>query len=67
MILAAETPKETTMFAKTLIAALVLAGTSLAFVADASAATKPAQAPGLSQFEQGWMDRASNPDTNGGN
>jgi hypothetical protein len=65
MILAAETPKETTMFAKTLIAALVLAGTSLAFVADASAATKPAQAPG--QFEQGWMDRASNPDTNGGN
>ena len=55
------------MFAKTLIAALVLAGTSLAFVADASAATKPAQAPGLSQFEQGWMDRASNPDTNGGN
>jgi len=52
------------MFAKTtktLVAALVIAGTSLAIVANASAA--PAKAP--SQDEQSWMARASNPDTNG--
>jgi hypothetical protein len=49
------------MFAKTLIAALVLAGTSLTFVVNASAG--PAKAP--SQAEQTWMNRASNPDTNG--
>jgi hypothetical protein len=50
------------MFAKTtqtVVAALVLAGASIAFVADASAA--PRQGP--SQAEQNWMDRASAPDT----
>jgi hypothetical protein len=47
---------------KTLIAALVLASTSLTLAATAYAA--PAQAP--SQFEQTWMAHASNPDTNGG-
>lgn len=46
---------------KTLIAALVLASTSLTLVANAYAA--PTQAS--SQAEQTWMDRASNPDTNG--
>jgi hypothetical protein len=34
-------PTETTMFAKTLVLALVLAGPSLAFVADASARPSP--------------------------
>jgi hypothetical protein len=50
------------MFAKTtktLVAALVLAGASITFVAAA-----PTKAP--SQAEQNWMNRASNPDTNGG-
>jgi hypothetical protein len=50
------------MFAKTtrtLVAALVLAGASNAFVASASAAPRQ----GLSQAEQNWMDRASAPDT----
>jgi hypothetical protein len=46
---------------KALVAALVLAGASIAFVADASAG--PTKAP--SQAEQNWMNRASNPDTNG--
>jgi hypothetical protein len=58
---AAVEPLETTMFTKTLIAALVLAGATITFVADASAA--PTKAP--SQAEQNWMNRASNPDTNG--
>jgi hypothetical protein len=63
---AAETPQETTMFTKTLIAALVLTGVSLTFVADASAA--PTKAP--AQGEQIYFDRASNGghqpgDTNG--
>ena len=52
------------MFAKTtktLIAALVLAGTSLTLVGNAYAA--PARAP--SQAEQAWMARVSNPDTKG--
>jgi hypothetical protein len=44
---------------KALIAALVLAGASITFVANASAV--PAQRP--SQAEQNWMDRASAPDT----
>jgi hypothetical protein len=44
---------------KTLVAALVLAGASITFVADASAA--PRQGP--SQAEQNWMNRASAPDT----
>jgi hypothetical protein len=44
---------------KTLVAALVLAGASIAFVANASAAPKQ----GPSQAEQNWMDRASAPDT----
>jgi hypothetical protein len=53
------------MFAKatkTLIAALVLASTSLTLVANAYAA--PVKAP--TQAEETWMDHASNPDTNGG-
>ena len=53
------------MFAKTtkvLVTALVLAGTSIAFVTSTSAA--PSKAP--SQTEQVWMDRASKPDTNAG-
>jgi hypothetical protein len=63
---AADTPRETAMFTKTLIAALVLAGVSLTFVANASAA--PTKAP--AQAEQGYFDRASNGghhegDTNG--
>ena len=41
---------------KALVAALVLAGASITFVANASAA--PTQGP--SQAEQNWMDRASN-------
>jgi hypothetical protein len=41
---------------KTLVAALVLAGASITFVANASAA--PTQGP--SQSEQNWMDRATN-------
>jgi hypothetical protein len=54
------------MFTKTLIAALVLTGVSLTFVANASAV--PSTAP--AQGEQNWMDRASNGghqpgDTNG--
>jgi hypothetical protein len=54
------------MFTKTLIAALVLAGVSLTFVANASAA--PTKAP--AQAEQSYFDRASNGghhegDTNG--
>jgi hypothetical protein len=44
---------------KTLVAALVLAGATITFVADASAAPRP----GPSQAEQNWMDRASAPDT----
>ena len=44
---------------KALIAALVLAGASITFVADASAA--PRQRP--SQAEQNWMNRPSAPDT----
>jgi|HubBroStandDraft_6_1064221.scaffolds.fasta_scaffold629900_2 Spy/CpxP family protein refolding chaperone len=53
---------------KTLVAALVLAGASITFVANASAAPQP----GSWQGEQNWMDRASNGghhtgDTNGGN
>ena len=52
------------MFAKptkTVVAALVLAGTSLTFVANAHAAPVNTQ----SQAEQAWMNRASNPNTNG--
>ena len=52
------------MFAKiatALFAALVLTSVSLTFVTNASAA--PHQ--GVSQAEQAWMARASNPDTNG--
>jgi|HubBroStandDraft_6_1064221.scaffolds.fasta_scaffold1159246_2 hypothetical protein len=50
------------MFAKiatALFAALVLTGVSLTFVSNASAA--PQQ--GVSQAEQNWMNRASQPDT----
>ncbi|HYS48212.1 MAG TPA: hypothetical protein VEM36_05470 [Xanthobacteraceae bacterium] len=51
------------MFAKTLIAALVLAGTSLTFVASASAAPKQ---QGPSQAEQSYLSDRHNPtDTNG--
>jgi hypothetical protein len=52
------------MFAKTsktLVAALVLAGASITFVANASAA--PAKGP--TQDELGWMNRASSPDSGG--
>jgi hypothetical protein len=52
------------MFAKTtktLVAALVLAGVSISFVANASAA--PVKAP--SQDELNWMSRASAPDSGG--
>ena len=42
---------------KALVAALVLAGASITFVANASAA--PQQGP--SQWEKNWMDRASAP------
>jgi hypothetical protein len=48
-----------TMTTKTLVAALVLAGATITFVADASAAPRR----GPSQAEQNWMDRASAPDT----
>jgi hypothetical protein len=54
------------MFAKTtktIVAALVVAGASIAFVASASAAPTKAPAPD----EVTWMNRASNADTNGGN
>jgi hypothetical protein len=44
---------------KTLVAALVLAGASITFGANASAA--PRQGP--SQAEQNWMNRASAPDS----
>jgi len=52
------------MFAKTnktLVAALVLAGASINFVANASAA--PAKGP--TQAERTWMNRASSPDSGG--
>ena len=55
---------ETVMFAKTtktLVAALVLVGASITFVASASAA--PSKAPG--QDEINWMNRASGPDSGG--
>jgi hypothetical protein len=54
------------MFAKTtktLVAALVLAGASVTFVANASAA--PAKSP--TPDEVNWMNRATGPDTGGGN
>jgi hypothetical protein len=44
---------------KTLVAALVLAGASITFGANASVA--PRQGP--SQAEQNWMNRASAPDS----
>jgi hypothetical protein len=52
------------MFAKTtktLVAALVLAGASITFVANASAA--PSKGP--AQDELSWMNRASSPDAGG--
>ena len=52
------------MFAKTtktLVAALVLAGASITFVANASAA--PTKGP--AQEEINWMNRASGPDAGG--
>jgi hypothetical protein len=55
---------ETIMFAKTTkarLAALVLAGASVSFVADASAA--PARGPNPDEIN--WMNRASGPDTGG--
>jgi hypothetical protein len=57
-------PTETVMFAKTtktLVAALVLAGASITFVANASAA--PSKVP--TQDELNWMNRASGPDAGG--
>ena len=48
---------------KTLVAALVLAGVSVTLVANASAA--PVKGP--TQDELNWMNRASAPDTGGGN
>ena len=48
---------------KTLIAALVLAGTAVAFVTDASAA--PARGPNPEEIN--WMNRPSGPDTGGTN
>jgi hypothetical protein len=57
---------ETIMFAKTtktFVAALVLAGASISFVANASAA--PSKAP--THDEINWMNRASGPDTGGSN
>jgi hypothetical protein len=56
------------MFTKTLVAAIVLATASIAFVGNAFAAV-PSQ--GNSQFEQNWFDRATTGghhvgDTNGG-
>ena len=52
------------MFAKTtkaIIGALVL--TSVSFAVTASAYSAPWQPP--TQAERAWMNRASNPDTNG--
>jgi hypothetical protein len=52
------------MFAKatkTLVAALVLAGASITFVANASAA--PAKGPNPEELN--WMNRASGPDSGG--
>jgi Spy/CpxP family protein refolding chaperone len=52
------------MFAKTtkaIIGALVL--TSVSFAATASAYSAPRQPP--TQAQQDWMNRASNPNTNG--
>ena len=46
---------------KAIIGALVL--TSVSFAVTASAYSAPQQAP--SQAEQAWMNRASNPNTNG--
>ncbi len=58
----ADAPQEPTMFAKTLIAALVLAGASLAIVSNAYAG--PGQAS--YQGDQSYMkDRHSPSDTNG--
>jgi Spy/CpxP family protein refolding chaperone len=46
---------------KTLVAALVLAGAAITFVANASAAPSQGSQPsqGSWQAEQNWMDRAS--------
>jgi hypothetical protein len=46
---------------KTLVAALVLAGASITFVANASATPRQGSGPsqGSWQAEQNWMDRAS--------
>jgi hypothetical protein len=52
------------MFAKTtkaIIGALVLTSVSFAVTAGAYAAPRPAP----TEAEQAWMNRASNPDTNG--
>jgi hypothetical protein len=51
------------MFAKTmktLVVAVVLAGASLALTGNVYAGFQPG-----SQAEKNWMDRASNPNTNG--
>jgi hypothetical protein len=45
---------------KTVVVALVIAGTSLALTGNVHAGFKPG-----SQAEKNWMDHASNPDTNG--
>jgi hypothetical protein len=59
---AATDPKETTMF-KTLVAVVVLAGASLSFIANASAAPKHY---GASQPEWNYFTERHNPtDTNG--
>jgi len=49
------------MFVKTLVAALVLAGASLTFIADASAKHRSGAQP--QQAPQGWFDRAPYPET----
>jgi hypothetical protein len=50
-----------TKTAKALVAALVLTGVSLSLIVNASAAPRH----GVQAGEQVWMDRASNPNTNG--
>jgi hypothetical protein len=60
---AAADPKETPMFAKTLIVALVLAGASLAFVGNVSAA--PARGDSGQPAQNYMSDRHNPADTNG--
>jgi hypothetical protein len=60
---AARDPTETSMFAKTLILALALAGVSLGFIGNVSAA--PVRGDAWQSWQNYQMDRHNPADTNG--